>query len=474
MTQDERSREAALRHAAWLRFQHGWRSLGRVVQVQVVLAAFGLPALLADHAQRFYTAGKTPDDLVPWIVRVVALLALLLGLLLARLGPGLFLRAPDETFLAVTPLSGGARFRYRAWQLGLLAVPAVWLGAGAVLPLLWNGDSGLFARAFVLWLAWAATTWAWTSATAGLAPLPGRGVALFELLVGAVPAALLLGARWATGLVVPLAHRDSLWVTAALGLVLAWAVATGAARSAWLHARREHALEAMRGRADARRTDAGRSADAEVPPRRRALPAWPAGARALMRRDLAIALRSPRVGGPWLAGLALKALAFVAVIAPGAAEAGRPWALAGASLLLGDALLGGAVIGQMEHELPHLFFGAPLSHARRWWGEAGPALVLSSVSALALALVAWLAPDGGPDTARFILTWCLLAGLSLIATATNLALASFPEVAVAQNLFWVGLLVCLILSAVIPLFGWVVLVAFALYSFRQLRHWGPS
>jgi len=27
---------------------------------------------------------------------------------------------------------------------------------------------------------------------------------------------------------------------------------------------------------------------------------------------------------------------------------------------------------------------------------------------------------------------------------------------------------------VIPLFGWVVLVAFALYSFRQLRHWGPA
>jgi len=77
-------------------------------------------------------------------------------------------------------------------------------------------------------------------------------------------------------------------------------------------------------------------------------------------------------------------------------------------------------------------------------------------------------------TARFILAWCLLAGLSLVVTAANLALASFPETGVAQNLFWAGLLVCLILSAVIPLFGWVVLVAFALYSFRQLRHWGPN
>jgi hypothetical protein len=472
VTQDERSREAALRHGAWLRFRHGWRALGRVVQVQVVLGALGLPALFADHAQHLYEAGKKPDDLVPWIVRVDALLVLLLGLLLARLGPGLFLRAPDETFLAVTPLSGGARFRYRAWQLGLLAVPAVWLGSGGVLPLLWNGDAGLFARGFALWLAWAATAWAWTAATAGLAPVPGRGQAVFELVVGAVPAGLLLGARWATGLVLPLAARDSLWATAALGLLVAWAIATAAARSAWLHARRERAVEAMRGRADARRTSAGGGTPAAS--HRRALPAWPSGAGALMRRDLAIALRSPRVGGPWLAGLALKALAFLAVFAPGAAEAGHPWALAGASLLLGDAVLGGAVIAQMEHELPHLFFGAPLSHARRWWGEAGPALAVSSTTALALAAVAWGAPDGGPETARFILTWCLLAGLSLIATATNLALASFPEVTVAQNLFWVGLLVCLILSAVIPLFGWVVLVAFALYSFRQLRHWGPS
>ncbi len=467
MTHPEASREAALRHAAWLRFGHGWSGLGRVVQAQILVGSIALPALIADHAQRFYTA----DDLTPWIVRVVALLCLLLGLLLARLGPGLFLRAPDETFLALAPLTGGARFRYRAWQLALLAAPAVWLGTGGILPLLWNGDAGLFARALALWLTWAAATWAFSAAVAGLAPAPGRGQALFELLVGAVPAALLLGARRLTALLVPLANRDSLWLTAGLGVVVAVALALGAARSSWLHARRERALEGMRGRADPRR----RSRDAPAPARSaRALPAWPQGAGALMRRDFAIALRSPRVGGPWLAGLTLKGLAFAAVFAPGAAEAGRPWALAGASLLLGDALLGGAVIAQMEHELPHLFFGAPLSHARRWWGEAGPALVVSAVAALALALVAWLAPDGGPDTARFILTWCLLAGLSLIVTATNLVLASFPEVSVAQNLFWIGILVCLVLSAVIPLFGWVVLVAFALYSFRQLRHWGPS
>jgi hypothetical protein len=464
VTQAEAPREAALRRAAWQRFRHAWAGLGRVVQVQIFLGAIGLPALLADYAQRFYTS----NELVAWIVRVDALLVLLLGLLLARLGPGLFLRAPDEAFLATTPLSGGARFRYRAWQLALLALPAMWLGTGGVLPLLWNGDPGLFACGLALWLAWAAFAWAFCAAIAGLAPAPGRGQSLFETIAGALPALLMFGSRQLTGLAMKLERRESLLVTAAIGAVLAWALARGAARSHWLHERRERTLEAMRGRADSLRSSSGRRN------RPRALPRWPKGAWALVARDFRVATRSPRVGGPWLGALLLKGLAFASVLAPGAAQAGRPWALAGAALLLGDALLGAAVIAQMEHEWPHLFFGAPLSHARRWWGEALPALLLSALSALALAAVAWASPDGGAMTARFILAWCLLAGLSLVATAANLALASFPETGVAQNLFWLGLLVCLILSAVIPLFGWVVLVAFALYSFRQLRHWGPN
>ena len=477
MTHPDRSGEVALRRAAWLRLAHGWRSLGRVVQAQIVLGAVGLPALLADHAQRYYTASAPgADPLVPWIARVVVLLTLVLGLLLARLGPGLFLRAADETFLAVTPLSGAARFRYRAWQLAIMAVPAAWLGTGAIVPLLWNGDAGLFVRSLALWISGAALAWAWCATVSALAPRPGRGQAAYELVVGLAPAGLLLAVRALTGFLVPLAARDSLWVTALLGLVLAALVVTGAARSAWLHARRERALEAMRGRGDRRRgsgtTDAGVRAARTAPGR--ALPRWGRGALALIQRDAWIARRSPRVGGPWLAGILLKALGFASVLVPAGVEGGRPWALAGASLLLGDAMFGGAVIAQMDFELPNLFFGAPLTRVRRWWAAAGPALLASGAATLALAAVAWAAPDGGQETARFILTWCGLAGLSLIVTAANLALASFPEVSVAQNLFWVGLLVCLILSAVIPLFGWVVLVAFALYSFRQLRHWGPA
>ena len=463
MTQGEAAREAALRRATWTRFRHAFGALGRVVQVQFALGAIGLPALVADYCQRLYTK----DPLTPWIVRAVVFLVLLLGMLLARLGPGLFLSAPDETFLATSPLSGAARFRYRAWLLALFSFPAVWLGAGGVLPLLWNGNTLLFVGGLALWLGWAAAAWALCATTAGLAPPPGRALSAYQLVTGVLPAGVLLGVRALTGLAIPLENPASLFVTALLGALLAGLLAWAAARWTWLHERRERAIEAMRGRGDARRS--ARKGGA-----RRTLPSWPRGAWAVVARDFRVATRSPRVGGPWLGALALKGLAFAGVLAPGAADAGRPWALAGASLVFGDALLGASVIAQMEHERPHLFFGAPLSHARRWWGGAAPALLVSALSALGLAAVAWFAPDGGPMTARFILVWCLLAGLSLVATAANLAMASFPEVSVAQNLFWVGLLVCLILSAVIPLFGWVVLVAFALYSFRQLRHWGPG
>jgi hypothetical protein len=69
-----------------LRLAHGWRSLGRVVQAQIVIGSIGLPALLADHAQRYTPRRGPAPPLVPWIVRVVALLTLILGLLLARLG----------------------------------------------------------------------------------------------------------------------------------------------------------------------------------------------------------------------------------------------------------------------------------------------------------------------------------------------------------------------------------------------------
>jgi hypothetical protein len=170
----------------------------------------------------------------------------------------------------------------------------------------------------------------------------------------------------------------------------------------------------------------------------------------------------------------LKALGLALVLAPAAAREGRPWALAGAALLLADAVAGGALITQMEYELPHVFFGAPGPRSRRWWGAALPHLALSAACALALAAIAFAAPDGGPATARFILGWCGLAGASLVVMAANLAMAAYPETAVAQNLFWIGLLVCLILSSVLPLFGWVILFAFALVSFRQLRHWGPA
>ena len=441
--------------------------------MQIALGALGLPLLLADHAQRYYTAGSvaTPDRtaLAPWIVRVVLALTLLMGFLLARLGPRMMLGAADEAFLTLTLLTARARFRHRAEQLALAALPMVWLGAGAMLPLAWNGNLGMLVRGLALWFAWAPVAWATCAALSALAPRGGRGQALWGLVTGLVAPLLLWLARLVSGLVVPLERPDSLWVTSALGVLLAVAIARAAAASRPLLARREVALDAARARDDRTR---GRAGVARRP--RGPLPAWARGSLALgaAQRDHGAAEpargRSVGVrGGPQGAGLAM-------VLVPAAALDGRPWALAGAALLLGDAVAGGALITQMEYELPRVFFGAPGPRARRWWGAALPHLALSAACSLALAAIALFAPDGGPATARFILGWCGLAGASLVVTATNLAMAAYPETAVATNLFWIGLLVCLILSSVLPLFGWIILFAFALVSFRQLRHWGPA
>lgn len=465
-----------LRAALFRRMRHSWQGLGRPVQIQIALGALGLPALLADHAQRFYVAGEGGREaLVPWIVRVVVVLVFLFGVLLARVARTFFLTANDETFLSSTPLSRAERFRHRAFQLALAGLPAVWLGAGAVLPLLWNGDFGLFAAGMALWIAWAGLAWAFIAASAALLPPPGRGQALFELVQGAVPALLLWAARPLTGLWIDLARRESLWGTAALGALVCVALAVLSPRSTALLARRDRTLEHQRSH------DSHASAKARHRARKRGR-RFGQGPMALAVRNLVLAMRTPRVAGPWAAGLLLKVAGFAAVLAPADGASGvvwpagsaAPWALAGALLLFGDALIAGALIAQMEWEDPEGFFGAPVSRKARWWVQSGPALVVTALSAIGLAAVALLRPEEGFATARFILVWCGLAGLSLLVTATNLALASYPEVGVAQNLFWVGLLVCLILSAVIPLFGWVVLVAFAAFSFRQLRHWGPA
>ncbi len=459
-----------MRRSLAQRLRAGWGALGRPVQIQIAIAALGLPAILADYAGRFYL-GVQPAERVADVVRAVVLMSALAGWGLARAGRGLFLSAADESFLALSPLSPAQRLRHRREQLALAALPVWWLGIGGIVPLLWNGTPALFAGGVALWTAAMALVVAWISAVASLEPLPRRGQALFELVVGAVPALLVWGSRGSTRALIPLEHPGSLAVSAAFLAVAAWALWWVAPQWKWMLDRREHTLEWLRvhgARTGQRRARA-----------QSGVPGYAQGAWAIVRRNFLLARRTPSVAGPWIGAIALKALGFAFALAPQAigpsgALAGPPWALSGVLFLLGDALLGSAMLATMQCELPHLFFGAPVSKRAQWAAVAGPALVLSASSALALAAIAALDPQGGAFTARFILAWCGLAGMSLLATGANLALASFPDEGVAQNLYWIGILVCLRLSAVIPLFGWVVLVAFALYSFRQLRHWGPD
>jgi hypothetical protein len=231
----------ALRRALAQRLRAGWRSLGRPVQIQIAIAAFGLPAILADYAGRYYL-GVSPAERVADVVRAVVLMTALLGWGLARAGRGIFLAAADESFLALSPLDAAARLRHRREQLALAALPALWLGVGGIVPLLWNGTFALFAGGLVLWLAGTALVVAWISSVASLEPLPRRGQALFELLVGVVPALLVWGARGLTRLMMPLTHPASLAVSALLVLVVAAALFVLAPRWRCMLARRQRPL----------------------------------------------------------------------------------------------------------------------------------------------------------------------------------------------------------------------------------------
>jgi hypothetical protein len=58
--------------------------------------------------------------------------------------------------------------------------------------------------------------------------------------------------------------------------------------------------------------------------------------------------------------------------------------------------------------------------------------------------------------------------------AVNYSLTLFPHAAVAQRLFNLALGVAIAVSLMIPMLGWVALLAALLHSARRLPRWGRS
>jgi hypothetical protein len=438
-----------------------------VVRVEIAILAIVIAALLSIHSDYNYfeTTGAEPGE--TWVTfssRVLFGLLLLAAAALVQIAPRLVQRAGDAHFLAATPLAAEAEALWRADTLAVAALPPGVVAAGLLLPPLEFGAWGVVGAAVTCWLLWLwavsqGAAWfalAAPEATRGASPL-GRfaGRAAHFLLVPLAGLAY-FGARETVARVLDPRGAPSLWGTALAGLGLGLAVRAGLRHRACALVRRQAELRERRWIVEWKRR-------ARAAGRRLARGAAPASARVWWSKDLRILWRTPILRSQWTAALALKAAALAVAVF----QAERlPWAFAGLLLLLSDFLLGVAILHLWAREETGWVWAAPSPRRAQWWARVAPPLAASLAASLALAL--WAASDAGLEVARPLALWTVVSGISLIVAAGNLGISSPPHSALGQNLYALGILCSLLVSAIYPVVGWAVLGLFAAYTTRAL------
>ena len=105
-------------------------------------------------------------------------------------------------------------------------------------------------------------------------------------------------------------------------------------------------------------------------------------------------------------------------------------------------------------------------------GSIWTARMLIALTALAALLAAHaLASGAGAPVLRLSLTWLAVAGVAIFALAIQLQLTLYPRHEPALRLFGLMLVLALVCSLMIPLLGWVVLLAAVVHSSRRLSRW---
>ena len=94
------------------------------------------------------------------------------------------------------------------------------------------------------------------------------------------------------------------------------------------------------------------------------------------------------------------------------------------------------------------------------------------ITATLLLVAAHTAAAVGPAGPLHVsLAWLAISGLAMTALAVQLQITLFPEPEPAVRLFGLALALALACSVMIPLLGWVVLLASVLHSGRRLARW---
>jgi hypothetical protein len=190
---------------------------------------------------------------------------------------------------------------------------------------------------------------------------------------------------------------------------------------------------------------------------------------ALCEKDLRVTRRVGTVARQLGVALALWGLSLAAWRLP------EPGALGGLDYLAAFvlALLGSAALGEW---LVALSGSDPFATVRSlpvgpaaFWGARFAWAALGAIVLLALHAVA--AEGLAPQALRLFLGWVGAATLAIAALAVNYGVTLFPRADLAQRLLGLSLGLAVAASLMIPLLGWIVLLAAVIHSARRLPRW---
>jgi hypothetical protein len=208
---------------------------------------------------------------------------------------------------------------------------------------------------------------------------------------------------------------------------------------------------------------APRKARARVPAASwRARPAW----RALAGKDLRLTLRLPRMRRSALLPIAFAVASLLAWRLPGE-PALRHFAAFAFSLLAAASLAEWLVVLSGSDPFDALRV-LPLGVGTVWGARAAWGVAFAVGMACAQALVA---RELAPHALHVFLVWSGLATVAIAILGVNYGVTLFPRADVAERLLGLSLGLAIAASVMLPLSGWIVLLAGVLHSARRLGHW---
>lgn len=184
---------------------------------------------------------------------------------------------------------------------------------------------------------------------------------------------------------------------------------------------------------------------------------------ALLLKDLRLAVRARAPRATLIVAVVLGVASVAAWSAPTPAVRGAAFAVA----LLAIAAFGEWLVTLGACDPFAILRALPVGVGPLWISR----MLLASAAIVTLVGAHAFASGAAAPALRVSLAWLAIVGLAMLALAVNLQLTLFPRREPALRLFALMLGLGLVCSLMIPLLGWVVLLAAVLHSSRRLSRW---